>query len=85
MEKMITKTAPARRRPARLTPQIPDADFTERQIHRDTDTLVYAIGGLGEPNVFRNPRSQAAERVNAMSQKGVDRLDIPAFLRRQAD
>lgn len=48
MEKMITKTAPARRRPARLTPQIPDADFTERQIHRDTDTLVYAIGGLGE-------------------------------------
>ena len=46
---------------------------------------VDAIGGLDEPNVFRNPRSQAAERVNAMSQKGVDRLDIPAFLRRQAD
>ena len=46
---------------------------------------VDAIGGLDEPNVFRNPRSQAAERVNAMSQKGVERLDIPAFLRRQAD
>ena len=46
---------------------------------------VDAIGGLDEPNVFRNPRSQVAERVNAMSQKGVDRLDIPAFLRRQAD
>jgi cell division protein FtsZ len=38
-----------------------------------------------EPAVFRNPRSDANARINAMAQKGVERLDIPAFLRRQAD
>ena len=48
MEKMIAKTVADRRRPTRLSPPIPDTDFTERQIHHATDTLVYAIGGLGE-------------------------------------
>ena len=38
-----------------------------------------------EPAVFRNPRSEASARISAMAQKGVERLDIPAFLRRQAD
>jgi cell division protein FtsZ len=38
-----------------------------------------------EPAVFRNPRSEASARVNAMAHKGVERLDIPAFLRRPAD
>ncbi|MGE0313067.1 MAG: cell division protein FtsZ [Lautropia sp.] len=42
-------------------------------------------GSLDEPAVFRNPRSEANARINQMAQKGVERLDIPAFLRRQAD
>jgi cell division protein FtsZ len=42
-------------------------------------------GNLDEPAVFRNPRSEANARINQLAQKGVDRLDIPAFLRRQAD
>jgi cell division protein FtsZ len=42
-------------------------------------------GNLDEPAVFRNPRSEANARINQMTHKGVDRLDIPAFLRRQAD
>ena len=41
--------------------------------------------GIDEPAVFRNPRSEASARISAMAQKGVERLDIPAFLRRQAD
>lgn len=41
--------------------------------------------GVDEPAVFRNPRTDANARVTAMAQKGVERLDIPAFLRRQAD
>jgi len=38
-----------------------------------------------QPTVWRDPRSQAAARVEAMTESGVDRLDIPAFLRKQAD
>lgn len=37
------------------------------------------------PTVWRDPRSQAAAQVEALSESGVDRLDIPAFLRKQAD
>jgi cell division protein FtsZ len=45
--------------------------------HGETD---YAI-----PAVFRNPRDNAASRVQALQDSGMDRFDIPAFLRRQAD
>jgi cell division protein FtsZ len=38
-----------------------------------------------QPTVWRDPRSQAAAQVEALSESGVDRLDIPAFLRKQAD
>jgi cell division protein FtsZ len=40
---------------------------------------------LDTPAVWRDPRSTAAARVSAMEESGVDRLDIPAFLRKQAD
>ncbi len=38
-----------------------------------------------QPAVFRNNRNQAAAQVAALEESGVERLDIPAFLRRQAD
>lgn len=38
-----------------------------------------------QPTVWRDPRGQAASRVEAMEESGMDRLDIPAFLRKQAD
>ncbi|HCV55172.1 MAG TPA: ribonuclease J [Erysipelotrichaceae bacterium] len=47
MEKKAT-SAGTRRRPARPVVQIPDTNFTEANVNHDTDTLVYAIGGLGE-------------------------------------
>jgi cell division protein FtsZ len=39
------------------------------------------------PAVFRNPRSStsASTKVDALVNSGVDRYDIPAFLRKQAD
>jgi cell division protein FtsZ len=40
---------------------------------------------LQSPSVFRNSRAQAAVQVAALEESGVERLDIPAFLRRQAD
>jgi cell division protein FtsZ len=44
--------------------------------------------GYGEfdtPAIWRNPRGSASAQVAALEEKGVDRLDIPAFLRKQAD
>lgn len=38
-----------------------------------------------QPAVWRSPRGAAASQVKALEEKGVERFDIPAFLRRQAD
>ena len=43
----------------------------------------YATAGI--PTVWRNNRTTAADKVNALSMGGMDDLDIPAFLRKQAD
>ncbi len=40
---------------------------------------------LDTPTVWRDPRADAAARVQALEVKGVERFDIPAFLRRLAD
>ena len=37
------------------------------------------------PAVFRSPRESASRQVSALQSSGMDHLDIPAFLRRQAD
>lgn len=43
----------------------------------------YAV--LSPPSVWRNNRTQAAAKVDALSSGGMDDFEIPAFLRRQAD
>jgi cell division protein FtsZ len=42
-------------------------------------------GNMEVPSVWRNNRTQAAARVDALSSGGMEELEIPAFLRRQAD
>ncbi|MGA0795839.1 MAG: cell division protein FtsZ [Quisquiliibacterium sp.] len=42
-------------------------------------------GNLDKPAVWRNPRATAAAQVAALEDSGVERFDIPAFLRKQAD
>ncbi|KAF1048949.1 cell division protein FtsZ [Xylophilus sp.] len=42
-------------------------------------------GSMAVPSVWRTNRSQAAARVDALSSGGMDDLEIPAFLRKQAD
>ena len=37
------------------------------------------------PRVWRTNRTQAAAKVDALSSGGMDDLEIPAFLRKQAD
>ena len=40
---------------------------------------------MAVPSVWRTNRNQAAARVDALSSGGMDDLEIPAFLRKQAD
>ena len=40
---------------------------------------------LSTPSVWRNGRSQAAAKVDALASNGMDEIEIPAFLRKQAD
>jgi cell division protein FtsZ len=42
-------------------------------------------GGLAVPSVWRTNRTQAAAKVDALSNGGMDDFEIPAFLRKQAD
>ena len=42
-------------------------------------------GNMAVPSVWRNNRTMAAAKVDALSNGGMDDFDIPAFLRRQAD
>jgi cell division protein FtsZ len=42
--------------------------------------------GLSTPSVWRTARSQsAAAKVEALSSNGMEEIEIPAFLRKQAD
>ena len=42
-------------------------------------------GALATPSVWRTGRTQAAAKVEALSNNGMDEIEIPAFLRKQAD
>jgi cell division protein FtsZ len=46
-------------------------------VHDDT--------GMNTPSVWRSARSQAAAKVDALASNGMDEIEIPAFLRKQAD
>ena len=41
--------------------------------------------GMATPSVWRTNRTQAAARVDALANGGMDDYEIPAFLRKQAD
>ena len=40
---------------------------------------------MNTPSVWRNARASAAAKVEALSSNGMDEIEIPAFLRKQAD
>jgi cell division protein FtsZ len=50
-----------------------------------TGTAQADYGNMAVPSVWRTNRTQAAARVDALSSGGMDDLEIPAFLRKQAD
>ena len=48
-------------------------------------TTTVGAGGMNTPAVWRSSRTHAAARVDGMSNAGMDDIEIPAFLRKQAD
>jgi cell division protein FtsZ len=50
-----------------------------------TSQGAYAGLPTNAPRVWHNVRTQASERVNALSSGGMEDFEIPAFLRKQAD
>jgi len=40
---------------------------------------------MNTPSVWRSGRTQAAAKVDALASNGMDEIEIPAFLRKQAD
>jgi cell division protein FtsZ len=46
---------------------------------------VHDYSALSTPSVWRNGRTQAAAKVDALASNGMDEIEIPAFLRKQAD
>jgi cell division protein FtsZ len=42
-------------------------------------------GQFATPSVWRNGRTNAAAKVDALASNGMDEIEIPAFLRKQAD
>ncbi len=72
------------RRPSRpmLVPQAQLRTGT----HDAPVTPQQSYDNLDQPTVWRqNPRASAAAQVQALEDSGVERFDIPAFLRKQAD
>ncbi len=64
-----------------------------QMLRTGTDNLPFQVGANGQadygnmavPSVWRTNRTQAAARVDALSSGGMEDLEIPAFLRKQAD
>jgi cell division protein FtsZ len=61
----------------------------QTQLRTGTDNAPVAGAGdyerLEQPAVWRNGRAGAEAQVRALEESGVERFDIPAFLRKQAD
>ena len=89
---IATGLSPAKRQQAPLSVVQPAA-----QLRTGTDNLPilnqavahapvqHDYSALSTPSVWRNGRTQAAAKVDALASNGMDEIEIPAFLRKQAD
>ena len=65
-------------------------DNTPFVVGGEAESMVVAApaamaSGMSTPAVWRSSRTHAAARVDGMSSAGMDDIEIPAFLRKQAD
>ena len=68
------------------TPSVPSsyAGYAPTIVPTATPVMPGLYGAPEIPAIYRN-RTQAADKVSALSSGGMDDLEIPAFLRKQAD
>jgi cell division protein FtsZ len=68
------------------TPSAPSnyVGYTPTLVPAVASAMTNAYGESDIPAIYRN-RTQAADKVSALSSGGMDDLEIPAFLRKQAD
>jgi cell division protein FtsZ len=59
--------------------------LTQPAVAAGTQPPAHDYTGLNTPSVWRSARSQAAAKVGALASNGMDEIEIPAFLRKQAD
>jgi hypothetical protein len=52
---------------------------------RNAMNTIRCYDGLNTPSVWRTNRTHAAAKVDALASNGMDEIEIPAFLRKQAD
>jgi cell division protein FtsZ len=95
---IATGLSSARRAESRTTPPLSVVQPPAAQLRTGTDNLPILnqpvqqphgaatdYAGLNTPSVWRNARTQAAAKVEALSSNGMDEIEIPASLRKQAD
>ncbi|MBI3157335.1 MAG: cell division protein FtsZ [Burkholderiales bacterium] len=71
-----TDNLPVLDQPAQVTPTL--------QAARPATPATHDYSGLNTPSVWRSGRTAAA-KVEALASNGMDEIEIPAFLRKQAD
>ncbi len=97
---IATGLSRARPQAAPLTVVQPSPQVSQRTGTDNLPILNHVLGGmagghpggaghdysnLSTPSVWRSARSHAAAKVEALSSNGMDEIEIPAFLRKQAD
>ena len=59
--------------------------LTRSRRRRRRAAPAHDYSGLNTPSVWRSAPHQAAAKVDALASNGMDEIEIPAFLRKQAD
>ena len=80
-------------RRAQVTPPLSVVQPPMQNLRTGTDNIPvlnqvaqqHSYEGLNTPSVWRTNRTHAAAKVDALASNGMDEIEIPAFLRKQAD
>jgi cell division protein FtsZ len=81
----VVHSAPAQRTGTDNLPIMSHAAQQPVNVNQPAQAVAQDYSQLATPSVWRNPRTQAAAKVDALSANGMDEIEIPAFLRKQAD
>jgi cell division protein FtsZ len=67
------------------TDNVPFSMGTQDAVAPALQAAPLATSGMNTPAIWRSNRTHAAARVDGMANAGMDDIEIPAFLRKQAD